>query len=200
MNAKTTIAYRACAQMFSQEADPSCDYYRDVDEEEDLCHDPTEVNTKELSVAEVVQAAPQQYKVKASRFVHLAVRMPKEDGFGYENFSFEGRRHIIRPYDTSASRVLLICARQVEKSTLLGNKALACCCMIPSYKILYVSPSGTQTKTFSNDRIKEPIETSPILKSYTTALLSQNIYEKQFINRSKRKRRRISLKEDLRLA
>jgi hypothetical protein len=52
-------------------------------------------------------------------------------------------------------------------------------------RILYVSPSSTQTKTFSNDRIKEPIETSPILRQFTTTMLSQNIFEKQFINRSK---------------
>lgn len=173
------------AQMFSRSVDPSADYAGVPEDDEDLCCDPVTVDIDELSAKQYAQAPKRQYHLKTSRFVQLAVRMPKEDGYGYEPFSFEGRRHIIRPYDTNASRVLLICARQVEKSTLLGNKSLACCCMIPSYKILYVSPSGSQTKTFSNDRIKEPIETSPVLKAYTTTLLSQNIYEKQFINRSK---------------
>lgn len=109
--------------------------------------------------------------------------MPTQDG--YENFSFEGRKHLFQIYDTPKKRVLLMCGRQVEKSTLLGNRMLSFSCLIPAYKALYVSPSMTQTKTFSNDRIKEPIETSPILRTYTNSMLSQNVLEKQFVNRSK---------------
>jgi len=43
----------------------------------------------------------------------------------------------------------------------------------------------TQTKTFSNDRVKDPIDTSPVLRAFTATMLSQNILEKQFVNRSK---------------
>jgi hypothetical protein len=118
-----------------------------------------------------------------SRFTEYAFRMPTTDGF--ENFSFEGRRHLRQIYDTPTKRILLMCGRQVEKSTLLGNRSLSFCCLIPSYKVLYVSPSATQTKTFSNDRIKEPLETSPVLREFTTHMLSQNVFEKQFVNRSK---------------
>ncbi len=124
-------------------------------------------------------------QIHPSQFVHIAFRMPREDGLGYEKFSFDGRRHITRPYNSSAPRILLQCARQVEKSTLIGNILLTNCCLIPAFKGLYVSPSSMQSKTFSNDRIKEPIETSPILKGYTTTSLSQNVFEKQFVNRSK---------------
>lgn len=120
-----------------------------------------------------------------SRFTEFAFRMPREDGQGYSNFSFKGRRHMKAIYDSPADRILLICGRQVEKSTLLGNIAIARMCLIPAYKVLYVSPSATQTKTFSNDRLKDPIETSPVLKRYTTKMLSSNILEKQLINRSK---------------
>jgi hypothetical protein len=123
--------------------------------------------------------------VTPSEFVNAAFRMPRDDGMGYENFSFADRRHMRMPYDSNAKRILLIAARQVEKSTLLGNKALSYCCTVPAFKALYVSPSALQTKTFSNDRVKEPIETSPILKAFTTFALSQNVFEKQFINRSK---------------
>ena len=123
--------------------------------------------------------------VKPSQFTSFAFRMPNEETGEFEPFSFEGRRHIKRIYDTSANRVLLICGRQVEKSTLLGNMALCYMCLVPSFKILYVSPSATQTKTFSNDRIKEPLETSPVLRRFTTHMLSSNILEKQFVNRSK---------------
>lgn len=118
-----------------------------------------------------------------SKFTQYAFRMPTSGG--WENFSFEGRRHLHQIYDTPVKRVLLMCGRQVEKSTLLGNRALSFCCLIPSYKVLYVSPSMTQTKTFSNDRVKDPIDTSPVLRSFTATMLSQNILEKQFVNRSK---------------
>ena len=123
--------------------------------------------------------------VLPSQFTEFAFRMPKSDGLGYENFSFEGRRHMRRPYNTPAKRILLFCGRQVEKSTLLGNIILTYSCIVPAYKTLYVSPSATQTKVFSADRIKEPIETSEVLRSFTTTMLSMNVFEKQFVNRSK---------------
>lgn len=128
---------------------------------------------------------PKVPKLKPSQFTKFAFRMPDEDTGQYEHFSFEGRRHITRCYDTPQKRILLFCGRQVEKSTLLGNISLCYMCLVPNFKVLYVSPSATQTKTFSNDRIKDPIETSPVLKRFTTKMLSSNILEKQFINRSK---------------
>ncbi len=161
--------------------------YTEYDEDDPLFWDP-EVEALEDSfvLEEARKRLPRvPIQVRPSQFVHMAFRMPKETGFGYEKFSFDGRRHIIRPYDTDAPRVLLVCARQVEKSTCIGNSLLTHCCLVPSYKALYVSPSAMQSKTFSNDRVKEPIETSPILKAYTTTTLSQNVFEKQFVNRSK---------------
>lgn len=131
---------------------------------------------------EKLQKIPAVYP---SQFTEFAFRMPRQDGLGYERFSFEGRRHMLRPYNTPSKRMLLFCGRQVEKSTLLGNIILTYSCLIPAYKTLYVSPSATQTKVFSADRIKEPIETSEVLRSFTTSMLSQNILEKQFVNRAK---------------
>lgn len=124
-------------------------------------------------------------QVLPSQFTEFAFRMPRSDGLGYENFTFEGRRHMRKPYNTPAKRVLLFCGRQVEKSTLLGNIILTYSCLVTAYKTLYVSPSATQTKTFSSDRVKEPIETSPVLKSYAANAVSMNIFEKQFVNRAK---------------
>jgi hypothetical protein len=119
-----------------------------------------------------------------SAFTEFAFFMPADEG-SYKNFSFDERRHLRRPYNTPARRVLLFCGRQVEKSTLLGNIAITYSCMVPAYKTLYVSPSATQTRTFSVDRLKEPIDTSPVLKQWTTHMLMQNVFEKQFVNRSK---------------
>lgn len=124
-------------------------------------------------------------EILLSAFTEFAFRMPAPDGLTYENFSFEGRRHMLPIYNTPSKRIFLFCARQVEKSTFLGNKAIGMSCLIPGYKTLYVSPTSTQTKTFSNDRIKEPIETSPTLKSFAAHMMAQNIFEKQFNNFSK---------------
>ena len=72
-----------------------------------------------------------------------------------------------------------------HNSTLLGNIMLSYMCLVAGYRALYVSPSMTQTKTFSADRVREPMETSPVLQRFTTTMLSQNILEKQLVNRSK---------------
>lgn len=122
--------------------------------------------------------------LKLSDFTKFAFRLPSGDTGEFAPFSFEGRRHMLRIYDTSAKKILLICARQTEKSTSLGNKSIGRSCLIPGHKTLYVSPSALQSKTFSMDRIKDPIETSEILRGYTTRHLSQNVFQKQFVNRS----------------
>lgn len=134
--------------------------------------------------------------LRPSQFTEYAFWLPRTDkgidesGEPYERvvmdrFSFEGRRHMRRLYDTPAKRLLLFCGRQVEKSTLLGNIMLSYMCLVQGYRALYVSPSMTQTKTFSADRVREPMETSPVLSKFTTTMLSQNVLEKQFVNRSK---------------
>jgi hypothetical protein len=123
--------------------------------------------------------------LRPSQFTEFAMRMPNAETGAYGSFSFEGRRHMRKPYDSVARRMLLQAARQVEKSTLCGNLGLSYCCIIPSYKVLYVSPSAMQTKTFSADRLKEPMDTSDVLTAFTTGMLAKNIFEKQFVNRSK---------------
>lgn len=72
-----------------------------------------------------------------------------------------------------------------HNSTLLGNIAISYSCLIPAFRFLYISPSTLQTKTFSADRIKEPLDTSSVLRAFTTNALVQNVFEKQFLNRSK---------------
>ena len=122
--------------------------------------------------------------ITPSAFVEFAVKMPDKELQKYVNFSFDKRRYLRQVYDTAFKRTLLKCGRQVEKSTLLGNKLLAYSCIIPSLNSLYVSPTNQQTKVFSQDRLKEPVETSDFLKSWTTTKLSDNVFLKKFINRS----------------
>jgi len=125
------------------------------------------------------------YDLTPSEFTEAAFYFTSHEDGSPVPFSFEGRKYLRRVYDTPARKVLLCCARQVEKSTTIGNRAISYACLIPGFKILYVSPSALQTKTFSNDRLREPIDTSAILKQYTTGMLARNIFEKQFVNRSK---------------
>lgn len=176
----------------------AAEIYYDEEEEEELPDDKDYIWTPEPELVEdpiLVKKAYEKLKVlpriKPSKFTEFAFVMPTEVGVGDQqtielrNFSFKERPHLRRIYDTASRRVLLMCARQVEKSTLLGNISLSYSCIVPGYRTLYVSPSATQTKTFSADRIKEPLETSIVLRQFTTKMLSQNILEKQFVNRSK---------------
>ena len=124
-----------------------------------------------------------QIEITISQFTESAFFLPSSGD--YKNFSFEGRPYLRQIYDTDATRLLLMAGRQVEKSTLLGNKMISYSYMIPGFRALYVSPSNTQTKEFSKTRIQEAIETSRILKSLTNTKLISNLMEKSFINRSK---------------
>lgn len=72
-----------------------------------------------------------------------------------------------------------------HNSTSLGNKILTLSAMNPYFRTLYVSPSFPQTKTFSNDRIKDPITNSSRLRALTNKALTTNVLEKAFINGSK---------------
>lgn len=137
-----------------------------------------------LDEAELQRRQSKLIGVAPSQFVEFAVRMPDKELQKHVNFSFKNREYLKLPYDTPAKRTLYKCGRQVEKSTLLGNKTLAYCCIINAFNVLYVSPTNQQTKTFSTDRLKEPVETSEILKAWTTSKLSDNVFLKKFINRS----------------
>ena len=125
-----------------------------------------------------------ELEVCPSDFVEFAIRIPNQQTKALEPFSFEERPYLLPVYNTTSPRVLLKCGRQVEKSTYLGNRLLALTCIQPSFTALYVSPTNQQTKTFSNDRIKEPLETSPRLKAWMDDKLAQNVFQKKFINRS----------------
>jgi Phage terminase large subunit (GpA) len=127
--------------------------------------------------------------VPPSQFVEFSVKVADKATQKLTNFSFANRRYLKLPYDTPSKRVLFKCGRQVEKSTTLGNKCLAYACLNNNFNILYVSPTNQQSKVFSQDRLKEPIETSEILRAWTTTQLSDNVFHKQFINRSQIKLR-----------
>lgn len=154
--------------------------FQDIDLREEWDYEP-EVPDYEGVVDEKVGEVT---GILPSTFVEFAVRMPDKIANTYVPFSFEGRRYLRQIYDTPSKRTLLKCGRQVEKSTLLGNKLISYACIVQALNCLYISPTNMQTKVFSQDRLKEPVETSEYLKSWTTTKLSDNVFLKKFINRS----------------
>jgi len=123
-------------------------------------------------------------EVRPTDFVEFAIMIPDQQAKSLKAFSFGERRYLKPVYDTTSPRVLLKCGRQVEKSTYLGNRLLAMTCIQPNFTALYVSPTNQQTKTFSNDRIREPLDVSPKLRAWVDSALNQNVFHKKFINRS----------------
>lgn len=156
-----------------QEEELEVEEHQDV---EDAFYD--ESYEEEVKVKDLIQISP-------SSFVEFAVRVPDKITQTRIPFSFSSRRYLKLPYDTSSKRILLKSGRQTEKSSMLGNKSIAYACINSSMSILYVSPTNQQTKTFSQDRIKETIDTSEILRNWTTSKLNDSVFTKQFVNRSK---------------
>ena len=100
-------------------------------------------------------------------------------------FSFTGREYLIPVYDTPAKRVLLMCARQVEKSTTLGNQMLAYAALRHYFRSLYVSPTETQTTTFSRDKVSTPIKYSEKLQAMKGgSRYEDNVLYKKFVTES----------------
>lgn len=120
------------------------------------------------------------YDIKPSQFAETSIRIPEAGRIA--DFKFEGRDYLRRIYDTSADKVLLKCGRQVEKSTTLGNRLLCYSALTNNFRSLFVAPSAEQAKVFSVDRIKDVIESSPLLKAYTTTKINQAVFFKKFIN------------------
>ena len=123
-----------------------------------------------------------RHDVSPSEFTEFAIKIPVAGQL--KPFSFEGREYLKDIYDTGNRRVLMKCARQTEKSTTLGNKTLSYSAINMAFRTLFVSATAQQAQVFSVDRIKDPLELSPELKQLTDTKLNQNVFFKQFRNRS----------------
>jgi transposase-like protein len=102
------------------------------------------------------------------------------------NLSLSYYPHLRKIYNTEAREVVLMFSRQTAKSTTLANIMITNSAMIPGFRTLYVSPTVNQTKIFSHDRVTPVIMSSPFIKKYfINSSLVQNVFMKQFLNRSK---------------
>lgn len=98
----------------------------------------------------------------------------------YRDFRFSGRRYLKEIYDMAVRLVLWKCSRQTEKSTFLGNRAITSCCLHNGFRVIYVSPSNEQTKTFSRDKVDEIILQSPEIQPFLGSVGDQSLYLKKF--------------------
>ena len=69
-------------------------------------------------------------------------------------------------YDSPSDKILLICGRQVAKSTTLANFMIVQSVAVPQYKSLFVAPSKEQSSKFSNTRVMKSMMYSPLVKKY----------------------------------
>lgn len=122
--------------------------------------------------------------VLPSQWVEYAIQIFDKEQHQLVSFPFTNRRYLKEIYDSGVKNFILVMGRQAEKTTTLGNLSITHCCLMPFLHVLYVSPSSNQTKIFSKDRIKEPIEASPKLRAFISSNLTQNVFEKTFTNRS----------------
>lgn len=114
-----------------------------------------------------------------SAFVHNLIYL---DG---KKFDFTGRDYLRPIYDRPDKRILLKTARQVEKSTFLANNLTVMSAVRPFNKSLYVSPSHTQSRQFSSEKLKPAIEKSPLIDRYLQDnKVSNQVFEKGFTNGS----------------
>lgn len=145
-------------------------------------YNPYEYTDEEVEEYPSGGPAYQALSTTPSQFTTFAIYVPVHGDL--QQFSFAERRYLQAIYDSDATRKVIMAGRQVEKSTMLGNMALAYMSLVPGFRVLYVTPSHQQTKVFSRDRIKEPIETSPHLVNFTNTRMLQNVLERKFVNRS----------------
>jgi intein/homing endonuclease len=72
-----------------------------------------------------------------------------------------------------------------HNTTFLGNNLVISSVVRPYNKALYVSPSHSQTRQFSNEKLKPVLEQSPLIKRYfQDSFVSQQVFEKGFTNGS----------------
>ena len=100
---------------------------------------------------------------KSIRLSHVAESLLCLDGAPFSLRDYPMFRAI---YDGRYKSTLLLCGRQVSKSTSLANFIIAESVAIPFFKEYYVSPSKEQTLLFSNTRVGKTLSYSPLVKKF----------------------------------
>lgn len=101
--------------------------------------------------------------LNTQRLSDVAERLLWLDGAPFSLKEYPMYRHI---YNGRYPSTLLMCGRQVAKSTSLANFIIAESIAIPYFKEYYVSPSKEQTLIFSNTRVGKTLSYSPLVRKH----------------------------------
>ena len=100
-----------------------------------------------------------------------------------DKWSFINRPYIFPIINNKFKRMLLMTARQVEKSTTFSGIQLSKACTRPNKSLLYVAPTFKQTGVYSRKKIDEVFETSPLLrKNFYPGVRGFRVEEKRLKN------------------
>ena len=100
---------------------------------------------------------------------------------------FTNRDYLKMIYNTDIKEGLLMCGRQVEKSTTFSVKISNETLLTPFMRSLYMAPLNEQVKVFSEDRLGRLFEYSQndvIKRTFITTRDKQNVFNKSFSNGS----------------
>jgi len=81
-------------------------------------------------------------------------------------YNLKDRKYVEAIYDYPARELVLKAGRQSEKSSIIACKAIAEMCMIPFFRVLYVTLSGKQVSDFSNDKVHNVLMYSPFIRKH----------------------------------
>lgn len=88
-------------------------------------------------------------------------------------------------YNGNWEQMIMMCGRQVAKSTTGNNLTVCDSAAIDHFKTLYVAPTQKQTSIFSNSRLQKTISNSPAIRQkFTSSALQMSVYRKSFTNGS----------------
>ena len=104
-----------------------------------------------------------------------------------KKFRLTNRNYLKPIYDAQIEEGLLMCGRQVEKSTTFSVHMANMTLLIPYFQALYFAPLTDQVGVFSKSRLGKLYEYSQnniIRKNFMGPALANNVFEKQFKNGS----------------
>ncbi len=99
-------------------------------------------------------------------------------------FSFQGYEFLKQAYDTPARGIIFKTARQVSKSTTVGNRLITLACMIPEFSSLYVAPTENHISIFSKQKLTPVIKSPFVKKNFFSHDITDQVFHKQFSNGS----------------
>ena len=101
------------------------------------------------------------------------------------NFSLEDYPFYTSIYNGNWDQMLMMCGRQIAKSTTSCNQMVCDSVAIPHFKTLYVAPTEKQTSIFSNSRLQKTISGSPAIRNqFTSSSHQMAVGRKSFTNGS----------------